>query len=208
VIGLDPGLANLGLGAVREASREVTLLGSALVRTSPRSSQAERLLTLYEATEAFIVAHRPDAIVIEGQYFHQQRDLAFKVGQAVGVALLAAARHSVPVFEYGPLQVKQALVGSGRASKAQVTFMVRAMLKLPTTPDPSDAVPSLRAEAPSASSGQALKAEGLRGEARRRPEQREGLSFDSHHVADALALALTHLSYRRMKKLVARKACS
>ncbi|MBS3967759.1 MAG: crossover junction endodeoxyribonuclease RuvC [Truepera sp.] len=159
VVGLDPGLANLGLGAVRELGREVTLLGSALVRTSPRSPQAERLLALYQATEAFILAHRPGALVIEGQYFHQQRDLAFKVGQAVGVALLAAARHGVPVFEYGPLQVKQALVGSGRASKAQVTFMVRAMLRLPHSPD-------------------------------------------SHHVADALALALTHLSYRRLQEAV------
>ena len=156
VIGLDPGLANLGLGAVRELGREVVLLGSTLIRTSPRSPQAERLMDLYQAIEAFMLTHRPDALVIEGQYFHQQRDTAFKVGQAVGVALLAAARQDVPVFEYGPLQVKQALVGSGRASKAQVTFMVRAMLRLPSTPD-------------------------------------------SHHVADALALALTHLSYRRIQ---------
>ncbi len=165
VIGLDPGLANLGLGAVREAGREVALLDSALVRTSARSPQAQRLMDLYRATETFILAHRPDALVIEGQYFHQQRDTAFKVGQAVGVALLAAARYGVPVFEYGPLQVKQALVGSGRASKAQIAFMVRAILKLPTTPGPTIAT-----------------------------------AMDSHHVADALALALTHLSYRRLQK--------
>lgn len=159
VIGLDPGLANLGLGAVREVGREITLLGSTLVRTSARRSHAERLMALYDETAAFIAAHRPDALVLEGQYFHLQREAAFKVGQAVGVALLAVARAGVPVFEYGPMQVKQALVGSGHASKAQVAFMVRAMLRLPQAPD-------------------------------------------SHHVADALALALTHLSYRRLQRAV------
>jgi crossover junction endodeoxyribonuclease RuvC len=158
VVGIDPGLANLGLGAVHEEGRTVLHLGSELVRTHSQTAQAERLHCLYMATKDFLKEHRPDALAIEGQYFHQQRETAFKVGQAVGVCLLAAKELDIPVFEYGPMQVKQALVGSGRANKIQVTYMVRAMLNLNHSPE-------------------------------------------SHHVADALALALTHLSNRRIQTL-------
>lgn len=158
VVGLDPGLANLGLGAVHETGRTVTHLGSKLVRTNSRDDQGIRLRRLYTETKTFLMQHTPDALSIEGQFFHHQRDVAFKVGQAVGVCLLAAEELEIPVYEYGPMQVKQTLVGSGRASKAQITYMVRAMLSLPTSPE-------------------------------------------SHHVSDALALALTHLSTRRIRAL-------
>lgn len=159
VVGLDPGLANLGLGAVREEGRETRWLGSRLVVTPSRQSAAERLGTIYREVEEFLACHRPDAVAIEGQFFHRQRDTAFKVGQAVGVVLLAAQKYGAPVHEYGPMEVKQTLVGTGRASKQQVEFMVRSLLSLPAVPE-------------------------------------------SHHVADALALALTHLSFRRLKSRV------
>ena len=118
---------------------------------------ADRLSTIFDEVTAFIDVHRPQALAIEGQYFHRQRDTSFKVGQAVGVALLAAERAGVPVHEYGPMEVKQTLVGSGRASKDQVAFMVRALLGMQARPE-------------------------------------------SFHVADALALALTHLSVRKLNK--------
>lgn len=158
VVGLDPGLANLGLGAVREVGREVTCLGSQLVRTTPQQSQEERLEVIYETVTGFFRAHQPDVLALEGQYFHRQREVSFKVGQAFGVCLLAAKQQGVSVVEYGPMQVKQALVGTGRAGKAQVSYMVRALLSLKETPE-------------------------------------------SHHVADALALALTHLSARQLQAL-------
>lgn len=128
VAGCDPGLANLGLGAVRETGRDVAWLGSELLRTSSKMDAAERLEIIYQGVSRFLREHQPDALAIEGQFFHQQKATAFKVGQAVGVTLLAAAGAAVPVFEYGPMQVKQALVGSGRADKAQVLYMVRALL--------------------------------------------------------------------------------
>jgi len=158
VVGLDPGLANLGLGAVREVGREVTCLGSRLVRTSPAQAQGERLATIYEAVTSFFREHQPEVLAVEGQYFHRQREIAFKVGQAFGVCLLVAQQQGVSVVEYGPMQVKQTLVGTGRAGKAQVGYMVRALLSLKETPE-------------------------------------------SHHVADALALALTHLSARQLQAL-------
>ena len=130
VVGVDPGIANLGLGAIEEVRRDARLLASEVVRTRAGEAQAVRLLALRDAVTAFLDVHRPDALAIEGQFFHQQRDVSFRVGQAYGVVLLTAAERGVPVFEYGPMQVKQALVGTGRAQKAQVAFMVRALLGL------------------------------------------------------------------------------
>lgn len=158
VVGIDPGLANLGLGAVREEGRQARYLGSTLVRTSSKKDQAERLHYLYESVTEFLRRHKPNAVAIEGQYFHHQREMSFKLGQAYGICLLAARSLNIEVFEYGPMQVKQALVGAGRASKAQVSFMVRALLT----------------EAP---------------------------VIKDLHVTDALALALTYLSSRRISHL-------
>lgn len=129
VVGLDPGLANLGLGAVAEDGKgNVRFLGCELVRTSARDEQGKRLLHLFTSVSAFLKQHQPHVLALEGQYFHQQREVAFKVGQAYGVCLLAAEQQGLTVAEYGPMQVKQALVGTGRADKAQIAFMVRAIL--------------------------------------------------------------------------------
>lgn len=156
VVGLDPGLANLGLGVVRSQGRDTVYIDSQLVRTSSRKDQSARLRYLFEQVDGFFAEHRPDALAIEGQFFHQRGDISFKVGQAFGVCLLAASQRDIPVFEYGPMEVKQTLVGTGKASKAQVGYMVRALLNMTRQPP-------------------------------------------SNHVADALALALTHLSYQSLR---------
>ena len=129
VLGIDPGLANLGLGAVVELGRqEAELILAELVHTPAKIALGERLATIYQAVHAAIEQTQPHALAIEGQYFHRQREASFKVGQAVGVALLAAQQLNIPVFTYGPMEVKQTLVGSGRADKTQVSYMVRALL--------------------------------------------------------------------------------
>lgn len=143
VVGIDPGLANLGLGAVEEERKQARLLGSTLLRTGSGDLAPKRLAALRDGVASFLSQHRPDAVAIESQYFHRQKATAFKVGQAYGVVLLCAADLGVPVFEYGPLEVKQALVGTGRASKGQVAFMVRALLELgrqPSTDHEADAL--------------------------------------------------------------------
>jgi len=134
VVGVDPGLANLGMGAVEEVGKQPRLLDSLMLKTSSRTLQPERLRIIRDSVTAFMEAQRPHAVVIEGQFFHQQKAVAFKVGQAFGVVMLCAADLGVPVYEYGPLQVKQTLVGTGRADKAQVAYMVRALLALPAAP--------------------------------------------------------------------------
>jgi crossover junction endodeoxyribonuclease RuvC len=128
VLGIDPGLAHLGIGAVVETGRDAQLVFAELVRTLPSEADGVRLERLHHATLHAIDRLRPHALALEGQYFHRQREAAFKVGQAVGVVRLAAHVRGVAVYEYGPLEVKQTLVGTGRADKAQVAFMVRALL--------------------------------------------------------------------------------
>jgi crossover junction endodeoxyribonuclease RuvC len=128
VLGIDPGLANLGIGVVREVGRDNHYIHAELVRTSSGQPLPERLLVLHQAVVAAITNHQPSVISIESQFFHEQAGTAFKVGEAVGVVLLAAALYQLPVFEYGPLEVKQSLVGTGKASKEQVIFMVKAAL--------------------------------------------------------------------------------
>ena len=155
VIGIDPGIANLGIGVVAETREGVRLIEVRLVRTSSAVGAGERLAELAAEVRGALERYRPGALVVEAQYFHRQREAAVKLGMAVGVCLLAAQDAGVPVVEYGPMAVKQALVGNGRADKAQVAFMVRALLGLRAPPE-------------------------------------------SSHVADALALALTHLQSRRI----------
>ncbi len=134
ILGVDPGLANLGLGAIETAGGEPRLLATELIRTTSREDEGARLARLYQAVRDAIERVQADALVVEGQFFHRQRDAATKVGQALGVVLLAAHHAGVPVSRYGPLQVKQALVGTGRADKAQVAYMVRALLNLGKAP--------------------------------------------------------------------------
>ncbi|MGL4609363.1 MAG: crossover junction endodeoxyribonuclease RuvC [Trueperaceae bacterium] len=158
VVGIDPGIANLGIGAIRQEGTKAQLLNCQLIRTPSSEDPSLRLLAIYTEVKGFLQTHKPEALALESQYFHQQKEVAFKVGQAVGVCLLAAGELDIPVFEYGPMQVKQALVGTGKADKVQVAFMVRALLNL-TKP------------------------------------------LESHHVADALAIALTHLSFHKIQKM-------
>ncbi len=144
VLGIDPGLANLGIGVVREDGKTPVFLHSQLVQTSSQRDTPSRLLYIYQAVKTQLLEHQPDALALEGQFFQAQHAMtAFKVGEAVGVVLLACAECNVPVFEYSPKAVKQALVGTGNATKDQVIFMVRATLQLRENPDSSHSADAL-----------------------------------------------------------------
>lgn len=143
VLGVDPGLANLGLGVVREAGLASSFVWADLVRTPSDAPTPERLLRLHDAVRGAVERYRPDAVAVESQFFHRQAGTAFKIGEAVGAVLLACAMARVPAFEYGPMEVKEALVGTGGATKEQVIFMVRATLALPSGPRSTHAADAL-----------------------------------------------------------------
>lgn len=130
VLGVDPGLANLGLGVVRGNVRRAQHLHHEVVLTQSAQPMPERLLALHAAVSRLIAQYQPQAVAAEQQYLKAQADTVYKVGQAYGVVALACAQAGLPLHVYGPMKVKQALVGTGRADKGQVIYMVRASLGL------------------------------------------------------------------------------
>lgn len=128
VLGIDPGLANLGLGLVEGDIRKSRHVHHVCITTASAWAMPQRLAYLHQEVSRLITEYQPDAVSIEDQILRKQADVAFKVGQAYGVVQLACAQAEVPIFTYGPTQVKQTLVGTGRADKGQVIYMVKASL--------------------------------------------------------------------------------
>lgn len=128
VLGIDPGLANLGLGLVEGDARRARHLHHVCLTTESAWLMPRRLQYLHDEVTRLLGEYRPDAVAIEDQILRKQADVAFKVGQAFGVVQLACAQAGVPVHAYGPMQVKRTLVGAGRAEKEQVIYMVKAQL--------------------------------------------------------------------------------
>jgi crossover junction endodeoxyribonuclease RuvC len=143
VLGIDPGTATTGFGIVTLENRRLFARGYGVVRTSAGQPLEKRLFHLHSEIEQLIKRFEPTEMAVESLFFNTNARSALAVGHARGVVLLAAAAAGLPVSEYTPLQVKQALVGRGRAEKAQVQFMVRAVLGLSETPSPDDAADAL-----------------------------------------------------------------
>ncbi|MBC7224770.1 MAG: crossover junction endodeoxyribonuclease RuvC [Anaerolineae bacterium] len=143
VLGIDPGTARVGYGVVEGEGALLRAVTYGVVATPASQALPERLKEIYRAIGALISEVAPDALAAEELFFSRNARTAFAVGQARGVVLLAAAHAAVPVFEYTPLQVKQAVVGYGRAPKEQVQEMVRVLLSLPEVPRPDDAADAL-----------------------------------------------------------------
>jgi crossover junction endodeoxyribonuclease RuvC len=143
VMGIDPGAANLGFGIVRiEGSRMVALDGG-VVETTPELPMERRLERIHKALVELIVWHEPEALAIEDVYFGKNVRSAMAVGQASGVAMLAAAQRGVRCFAYTPQAIKMAVCGSGAAGKKQVQRMVGTLLGLPEPPSPDHAADAL-----------------------------------------------------------------
>lgn len=141
-LGIDPGTALLGYGVLAgDDPAEVVDFG--VLTTSPEDRMPVRLLQLYDGLSDLIRRYQPDIVVIEELFFSRNVTTALSVGQARGVVLLAAAQASVPVVEYKPAEVKQAVAGYGNADKAQMQEMVRLLLNLDEVPHPDDAADAL-----------------------------------------------------------------
>ncbi len=143
VLGLDPGTAITGYGLVREVEGELAVVEYGAITTPAHLAQAERLLQIYQELSALISRHIPVAVAVEKLFFSRNVRTAMAVGQARGVALLAAAHAGLPVYEYTPLEVKQAIAGYGGATKEQVQQMVQLLLGLEEVPQPDDAADAI-----------------------------------------------------------------
>ena len=143
ILGLDPGSAITGYGLIAADHGSYEMLDYGALRTEPGPSDAERLVLLYVKMQTLLKEKKPDCIAIEQLFFNKNATTAVPVGQARGVLLLACAQAGLPISEYTPLQVKQAITGYGRADKAQIQYMVTRLLKLSATPKPDDAADAL-----------------------------------------------------------------
>ncbi|GGJ06203.1 crossover junction endodeoxyribonuclease RuvC [Alicyclobacillus cellulosilyticus] len=133
----------MGWGIVDHQGQRLALVACGCIETQPAGPVSERLARIYQELRALLAAHQPQEMAVEELFFHRNTTTAFHVGQARGVALLAAAHAGMPVAEYTPMQVKQAVVGYGKAEKRQVQEMVRVLLGLSERPRPDDTADAL-----------------------------------------------------------------
>jgi crossover junction endodeoxyribonuclease RuvC len=144
VLGIDPGTAACGWGIVSYASDgRLTAVGHGWWRTPAGQRPELRLKTIFDGVQELIAVHRVDAVAIEESFVGVDARTALSVGQARGAVLVAAAALEAPCMEYPPATVKQAVCGYGRAEKAQVQKMVKAILGLEEEPEPSHAADAL-----------------------------------------------------------------
>ena len=139
ILGIDPGLATVGFSRVDVEKSKMRLVTCGVISTPAHTSLSSRLDRIFEDMNDLISSFSPDVMSIEELFFNTNITTGIAVAHARGVILLSAYRAGVQVFEYTPLQVKQAVVGYGRAEKNQVIDMVRRILALPAAPKPDDA---------------------------------------------------------------------
>jgi crossover junction endodeoxyribonuclease RuvC len=145
VLGIDPGLATLGYGAVDYDKNKLKLIDYGVVTTPADMPLPQRLKNIYDDVSALIEHYGPRACAVEELFFNKNAKTALTIGHARGVAILAAANNAVPVYEYTPLQIKQGITGYGMAQKLQVQRMVRLLLCMDNIPKPDDAADALAA---------------------------------------------------------------
>jgi crossover junction endodeoxyribonuclease RuvC len=139
VLGIDPGTAITGYGLVHEQDDGLSLVECGVVTTPSSQPLPERLQTIYRGLSDVVRRFQPEEAAVEELFFSRNVRTALSVGQARGVALLALVDAGLPIYEYKPLEIKQAVAGYGGADKQQVQEMVRMLLNLDRVPQPDDA---------------------------------------------------------------------
>ncbi|CAA9251326.1 MAG: RuvC [uncultured Acidimicrobiales bacterium] len=143
VLGIDPGLSRCGYGAVRRSGAELRAVACGVITTPPEQPLPERLAALAGELRALLAELRPDVVAVERVFFQTNVRTAMSVGQASGLALVAAVEAEAGVAQYTSNEVKQAVVGYGAATKEQVQRMVQSLLGLAERPQPADAADAL-----------------------------------------------------------------
>ncbi len=143
VLGIDPGLATLGWGVIEAERGRQRLVDVGCILTTPKQSLPERLLQIQTDMQTLLCRYRPEEIAFEELFFAKNVTTAFTVGAARGVSIAVCAAHTGKLFEYTPMQVKQAVAGHGGAEKKQVQQMVKLLLRMEDIVKPDDAADAL-----------------------------------------------------------------
>ncbi len=143
IIGIDPGLATVGYAVIDAFDRNCKLIEYGCIITSPSQKLPERLGTIYDSLDEILEEFKPDEMSIEELFFTKNVTNGILVGQARGVEILCAQRRGLGIFEYTPMQVKQAVTGYGRADKKQMQENIRMIFRLQSIPKPDDAADAI-----------------------------------------------------------------
>jgi crossover junction endodeoxyribonuclease RuvC len=145
ILGIDPGTGILGFGIIEVVKGKAQLVDAGVIRTPVHEDDAIRLETIFDELTDIITATKPTEMSVEKLFFAQNVTTAMTVAQARGVVLLCGRQAGLTIYEYTPLQIKQALTGYGRADKKQIQEMVRVVLGLKIAPQPDDCADALAA---------------------------------------------------------------
>ncbi len=143
ILGIDPGTCITGYGVISYLHHSQQALDYGCIRPPVKSILSQRYLIIFESLVKLIDKYKPDAVSIETQFVYKNPQSAIKLGMARGMGVLAAAKQSIPIFEYTPKKAKLSVVGTGAASKHQVQKMMQILFKLPSIPEPEDAADAL-----------------------------------------------------------------
>ena len=143
IMGIDPGLADTGFGIIEKQGKNLTVLDFGSIKTSSDGATEDRLKEIYKNLNQLIKKYRPEKIAIEKLFFSKNVKTALAVGQARGVAILAAGNNRLKIAEFTPLQVKQAITSYGKADKKQIQQMVKIILNLKSPIKSDDAADAL-----------------------------------------------------------------
>ena len=143
ILGIDPGYGIVGFGIIDYENSNYKVVDYGVIETPKKEDISVRLAMIYDAIGKLTETFKPDQIAVEELFYFKNQTTVIPVAEARGVILLAAVHSCGEIFEYTPLQIKQALTGNGRAEKAQVQFMVKAILGLEKIPKPDDAADAL-----------------------------------------------------------------
>ena len=142
ILGIDPGYAIIGYGMI-DTEKPNMVIDYGAITTPKEQSLPQRLDAIDGSLKFLFEKYKPDVVAIEELFYFKNQKTVIQVAQARGVIILACQKYCGNIFEYTPLQIKQALTGHGRAEKAQIQYMVKAILNLPCIPKPDDAADAL-----------------------------------------------------------------
>ena len=157
ILGIDPGTGILGFGIIEAAKGKFQLVDGGVIRTPVKEDDAVRLQTIFEELTDIIASTKPSVMSVEKLFFARNVTTAMTVAQARGVVLLCGKQAGMEIYEYTPMQIKQAITGYGKADKKQMQEMVRVILGLDAVPKPDDAADALAAALTHASTSSAKR---------------------------------------------------
>lgn len=143
ILGIDPGTVVTGYGVISKNTKKIELIDCGIVRPPQKLSLHERYVIIFNGINALLDKHKPDVVSVETQFVKNNVQVAMKVGMARGIIILACALRKIPIFEYAPRKAKQAVVGTGSATKEQVQQMLKILLGLKEGPKSQDASDAL-----------------------------------------------------------------